>query len=83
MNEGTNSESWEGWTVLFHGKSACYGVVTPFREAKQTKSQAPADKHGEKLRIVSEERQHGAMKPLFSDSLHLPLDIPGDTHSRA
>lgn len=70
MNEETNSESWEGRTVLFHGKSAYYGAISPFREAKQTKSQAPADKHGQKLSIGSEECQHGAMKPVCFQTLH-------------
>ena len=71
VNEGTNSESREGQEVAFRGKSACYGAVIPFREGKkQTKSQAPADKHGEKLSGVSEEvPQHGAMKPVCFHTL--------------
>lgn len=74
MNEGTNSESWEGRAALFHGKSACYGAVIPFREGKQTKSQTLADKHGEKLSSISAERQPGAMKPVCFQTLHT---LPG------
>lgn len=71
--------------VAFHGKSACYGTVIPFGEGKkQTKSQAPADEHGEKLSGISEEvPPHGAMKPVCFQTLHPPLDIPSSTGSRA
>lgn len=44
-----------------------YGAVIPFGEGEeQTKSQAPADKHGEKLSGVSEEMpQHRGTKPVW------------------
>lgn len=56
MNGETNSESREGREVALRGKSACYGAVIPLGKGrKQTKYQAPADKHGEKLSGIFEE----------------------------